>query len=143
MANLLGRLPVAEALLLDPVTEEFNRALLERLVEVPKDLIRNIDDPAPEIGFIHMILPIGSEIFRIEFVELARRPALDMNSVGDAGDRDLSDRNILPYSLPEPLAHLAVQLTDTIGEAAGSQGENGHAEDRFGINGHLTELHEL
>ena len=71
VAHFLRRFAVADALDADALANEFNRALLECLVQVPQNFVWDVDDSSPEIAICELVLPVSTEILRVKIVKLA------------------------------------------------------------------------
>src|SRR5947207_8779987 len=74
-----------------------------------------------------MFFPV-SEIFLVKLGKLRRYPRFRMNPVGDACDRHFIDRDAGPDIFPKRPAHITVQPTYAVSQAADPQGQDSHAE---------------
>src|ERR1700737_1530826 len=109
----------------------------------PKGLIWNVDHAATVFRLCKMLLPICTQIFGVNAMELGSGPRLGMNPVGDAGNRDLFDRHSSPDVRPKTFAYNAMKRADPVGVATGAQRENRHAKSVSGIGHRLAETEKI
>ena len=96
-------------------------------MSLPELGVGNLDHAAPEIRLGQMLFPIA-EILRVERRKFRRQPSLGMNTIGDAGNGHLMDRNARPNIFPKRLTDFSVQFAHPIGMPARAQSKDGHAK---------------
>src|SRR5688572_4683676 len=89
-----------------------------------------------------MLLPVP-EILLVKRGELRRHPRFRVDTVGNAGDRDLVAGHAGPDILPDRAAHFAMQFADAVGMATRAQSEDGHAKGIQRIDARLAEPEKL
>jgi hypothetical protein len=122
------RLLPAAGLPANAAADEFQEAILQRVVRFPDFAGVGVVKVLPDLGVAHAVLPIGIEIAVVQLVHGMGEPTGNVDAVGDVADGDLLFDAPRPEVRPHAPRDVAMKRADRVGPPRKLQADHGHAK---------------